>query len=89
MVVNLTQRFPGRFPVRMRSTTPGRHETDGLDHTGVMVHLSPTRGRRRAGARLATGADHGRRHRETLEARLHEVEHELFVATIGDYLRIR
>ena len=90
MVVNLHPRFPGRFPVRMRSTTPGRtRDRRARSHRGHGASR-PRRGcRRRAGARLATGADHADDTRETLEARLHEVEHELFVATIADYLRTR
>jgi phosphoribosylglycinamide formyltransferase-1 len=55
-----------------------------------MVHLVPDEGVDDgpvlASQRVPITADDTR---ETLEARLHEVEHELFVATIADYLRTR
>ena len=89
MVVNLHPALPGAFPgAHAIDDAWAAHETDGLDHTGVMVSCSRRGCRRRAAAsqRVPITADDTR---ETLEARLHEVEHELFVATIADYLRTR
>ena len=91
MVVNLHPALPGAFPgAHAIDDAWAAHETDGLDHTGVMVHLVPDEGVDDgpvlATQRVPITADDTR---ETLEARLHEVEHELFVATIADYLRTR
>ncbi len=91
MVVNLHPALPGAFPgAHAIDDAWAAHETDGLDHTGVMVHLVPDEGVDDgpvlASQRVPITADDTR---ETLEARLHEVEHELFVATIADYLRTR
>ena len=91
MVVNLHPALPGAFPgAHAIDDAWAAHETDGLDHTGVMVHLVPDEGVDDgpvlASQRVPITADDTR---ETLEARLHEVEHKLFVATIADYLRTR
>ena len=91
MVVNLHPALPGAFPgAHAIDDAWAAHETDGLDHTGIMVHLVPDEGVDDgpvlASQRVPITADDTR---ETLEARLHEVEHELFVATIADYLRTR
>lgn len=91
MVVNLHPALPRAFPgAHAIDDAWAAHETDGLDHTGVMVHLVPDEGVDDgpvlASQRVPITADDTR---ETLEARLHEVEHELFVATIADYLRTR
>ena len=91
MVVNLHPALPGAFPgAHAIDDAWAAHETDGLDHTGVMVHLVPDEGVDDgpvlASQRVPITAGDTR---ETLEARLHEVEHELFVATIADYLRTR
>lgn len=91
MVVNLHPALPGAFPgTHAIDDAWAAHKTDGLDHTGVMVHLVPDEGVDDgpvlASQRVPITADDTR---ETLEARLHEVEHELFVAAIADYLRSR
>jgi len=91
MVVNLHPALPGAFPgAHAIDDAWAAHETDGLDHTGVMVHLVPDEGVDDgpvlASQRVPITADDTR---ETLEARLHEVEHELFVVTIADYVRSR
>ena len=91
MVVNLHPALPGAFPgAHAIDDAWAAHETAGLDHTGVMVHLVPDEGVDDgpvlASQRVPSTADDTR---ETLEARLHEVEHELFVAAIADYLRSR
>ncbi|MEO0493526.1 MAG: phosphoribosylglycinamide formyltransferase [Actinomycetota bacterium] len=91
MVVNLHPALPGAFPgAHAIDDAWTAHETDGLDHTGVMVHLVPDEGVD-DGPVLASRPvpiEPGDT-RERLEARVHAVEHELFVATIADYLRTR
>lgn len=91
MVVNLHPALPGAFPgAHALDDAWAAHETDGLDHTGVMVHLVPDEGVDDgpvlASQLVPIKADDTR---EALEARLHEVEHELFVAAIANYLRSR
>lgn len=91
MVVNLHPALPGAFPgARAIDDAWAAHETDGLDHTGVMVHLVPDEGVDDgpvlASQRVPIEPDDTR---ETLEERIHAVEHELFVAAIADYLRSR
>ena len=45
MVVNLHPALPGAFPgAHAIDDAWAAHETDGLDHTGVMVHLVPDEG---------------------------------------------
>ena len=78
MVVNLHPALPGAFPgAHAIDDAWAAHETDGLDHTGIMVHLVPDEGVDDgpvlASQRVPITADDTR---ETLEARLHEVEHE-------------
>ena len=91
MVVNLHPALPGAFPgAHAIDDAWTAHERCGLDHTGVMVHLVPDEGVD-DGPVLASqqvpilSGDT----RATLEERIHAVEHELFVATIADYLRTR
>ena len=91
MVVNLHPALPGAFPgAHALDDAWAAHETDGLDHTGVMVHLVPDEGVDDgpvlASQLVPLKADDTR---EALEARLNEVEHELFVAAIANYLRSR
>ena len=91
MVVNLHPALPGAFPgAHAIDDAWAAHEADGLDHTGVMVHLVPDEGVDDgpvlASQRVPIHADDSR---ATLEARIHAVEHELFVTAIGDYLRTR
>ncbi len=90
-VVNLHPALPGEFP--------GAHAIDDawqahlehrLDRTGVMVHLVPDEG-------IDDGPVLAAREvpileddtRESLEERIHEVEHELFVSTLLDHLASR
>ncbi|MEM9200016.1 MAG: phosphoribosylglycinamide formyltransferase [Actinomycetota bacterium] len=91
MVVNLHPALPGAFPgAHAIDDAWAAHEADGLDHTGVMVHLVPDEGVDDgpvlAFERVPIKATDTR---ETLEARIHAVEHELFVTAIADYLRNR
>jgi formyltetrahydrofolate-dependent phosphoribosylglycinamide formyltransferase len=87
-VVNLHPALPGEFPgAHAIDDAWVAHETDGLDRTGVMVHLVPDEGVD-DGPVLATQEvpilpDDTR---ESLEERIHAVEHELLVATIARQL---
>lgn len=85
-VVNLHPALPGRFPgAHAIDDAWAAHERDGLDHTGVMVHLVPDEG-------VDDGPVLAAREvpilpdddRATLEARIHETEHELLVEAIRD-----
>ena len=87
-VVNLHPALPGAFPgAHAIDDAWAAHQTEGLDHTGVMVHLVPDEGVD-DGPVLATEqvpilADDTR---ESLEARIHAVEHRLGVTAIADLL---
>lgn len=91
MIVNLHPALPGAFPgAHAIDDAWTAHVADGLDHTGVMVHLVPDEGVD-DGPVLASQVvpiepDDTR---EMLEERIHAAEHELFVTTIADYLRTR
>ena len=91
MVLNLHPALPGTFPgAHAIDDAWAAHEADGLDHTGVMVHLVPDEGVD-DGPVLASQRIEIRENdsRTSLEAKIHGVEHELLVAAIGDYLRGR
>ncbi len=87
-VVNLHPALPGAFPgAHAIDDAWEAHERDGLDRTGVMVHLVPDEGVD-DGPVLASrevpilaGDD-----RTTLEERIHAVEHELLVETVAAFL---
>ncbi len=88
-VINLHPAMPGAFPgAHAIDDAWVAHERAGLDHTGVMVHLVPDEGIDNgpvlAAQRIEIGPDDSR---ESLEAKLHEAEHELLVRAIGEYLR--
>lgn len=85
-VVNLHPALPGQFPgPHAIDDAWDAHTSTGLDHTGVMVHLVPDE-------RVDQGPVLGSRvvmftaddTRESLEARIHEIEHELLVAVLAD-----
>lgn len=87
-VVNLHPALPGEFggPNAIDDAW-NAHLTDGLDRTGAMVHLVPDEGVDN-GPVLATevvpiALDDDR---ESLEARIHAVEHDLLVRAVADYL---
>ena len=85
-VVNLHPALPGAFPgASAIDDAWAHHLTAGLDHTGVMVHLVPDE-RVDAGPVLASRpvAIEPGDTRESLEARIHEVEHELLVAVLSE-----
>ncbi len=89
-------RFPGRvvnLHPALPETFPGAHAIDdawaahiesGLDHTGVMVHLVPYEGVDSGPVVMSRRVDIlDTDTRESLEERIHEVEHEVFVAAIA------
>lgn len=85
-VVNLHPALPGEFPgAHAIDDAWAAHVDRGLDRTGVMVHLVPDEGvddgpvLRRAEVPIRPDDT-----RETLEARVHSVEHELLVAAVAD-----
>ncbi|MCY3849524.1 MAG: phosphoribosylglycinamide formyltransferase [Acidimicrobiaceae bacterium] len=87
-VMNLHPALPGEFPgAHAIDDAWHAHFSDGLDRTGVMVHLVPDEGVDN-GPVLATRvvpirADDDR---ESLEARIHAVEHDLLVRTVAEFL---
>lgn len=90
-VVNLHPALPGAFPgAHAIDDAWVAHQRDGLDHTGVMVHLVPDEGIDNGPVLASVRVDIGPTDtRESLEERIHAAEHELFVAAIGDYLETR
>lgn len=91
MVINLHPALPGTFPgAQAIADAWAAHEADGLDHTGVMVHLVPDEGVDDGPVLAAQRVDIlSGDTRESLEERIHAIEHELLVATIDDYLKGR
>ena len=91
MVINLHPALPGTFPgAQAIADAWAAHEADGLDHTGVMVHLVPDEGVDDGPVLAAQRVDiFSGDTRESLEERIHAIEHELLVATIDDYLKGR
>ena len=88
-VVNLHPALPGAFPgAHAIDDAWAAHLETGLDHTGVMVHLVPDEGVDN-GPVLASQRIEivDGETRESLEERIHGVEHKLFVDAIGEYLR--
>ncbi len=87
-VVNLHPALPGEFPgAHAIDDAWQAHLDSGLDRTGVMVHLVPDEGIDDgpvlASRQVPIAADDTR---ETMEQRIHGVEHELFVSAIRDYV---
>lgn len=87
-VVNVHPALPGRFPGdRAVDDAWAAHRAEGLDHTGVTVHLVPDEGID-DGPVLASEAvpitDDDTR--ESLEERIHAVEHRLLVAAVAAVL---
>ena len=85
-VVNLHPALPGEFPgAHAIDDAWAAHVDRGLDRTGVMVHLVPDEGVDDGpvlrSAEVPIRPDDTR---ETLEARVHEVEHELLVVAVAD-----
>ncbi len=87
-VVNLHPALPGCFPgANAIDDAWAAHLRDGLDHTGVMIHLVPDEGID-DGPVLATERVDIRSDdtRESLEERIHAVEHRLLVDTIASVI---
>ncbi len=87
-VMNLHPALPGEFGgAHAIDDAWNAHLRDGLDHTGVMVHLVPDEGVDN-GPVLATQVVPIRAEddRESLEARIHAVEHDLMVRTVVDFM---
>ena len=87
-VVNLHPALPGEFPgAHAIDDAWAAHVASGLHRTGVMVHLVPDEGVDDgpvlASAEVPILPDDTR---ETLETRIHAVEHELLVATVAELL---
>lgn len=87
-VVNLHPALPGEFPgAHAIDDAWAAHLDHGLERTGVMVHLVPDEGVD-DGPVLLTGevpirADDTR---ETLEHRIHELEHRLLVEAVDELI---
>lgn len=87
-VMNLHPALPGEFGgAHAIDDAWNAHLRDGLDRTGVMVHLVPDEGVD-DGPVLASQVvpiqpDDDR---ESLEARIHAVEHDLLVRTVVDFM---
>lgn len=88
-VVNLHPALPGRFPgAHAIDDAWAAHVSDGLDHTGVMVHLVPDEGIDNGPVVLSERVDIlDTDTRESLEGRIHEAEHRLFVSAIDQLTR--
>lgn len=88
-VVNLHPALPGTFPgAHAIDDAWAAHTKSGLDHTGVMVHLVPDEGVDTGPVVLSERVDIlDTDTRESLERRIHEVEHRIFVAAIDQLIR--
>ena len=91
IVVNLHPALPYEFPgAHAIDDAWAAHETGGLERTGVMVHLVPDEGVDDGPvlrtAEVPIEADDTR---ESLEARIHAVEHRLLVEAVADLVGIR
>jgi len=84
-VVNLHPALPNTFAgAHAIDDAWTAHLETGLDHTGVMVHLVPDEGIDNGPVVLSRRVDIlDTDTRETLEARIHQVEHEVFVEAIA------
>ena len=85
-ILNLHPALPGTFPgTHAIERAYSAAQAGVIDHTGVMVHLVPDEavdaGPVLAQARVPILPDDSL---EVLEARIHEIEHELLPAAIGD-----
>jgi phosphoribosylglycinamide formyltransferase-1 len=83
-VINLHPALPGAFPgTHAIERAFEAYQLNEIDHTGVMVHLVPDEGVDN-GPVLATEVVPilARDNLESLEKRIHEVEHRLLVAVL-------
>ncbi len=90
-VVNLHPALPGTYPgAHAIDDAWADHLRQGLDHTGVMVHLVPDEGVDNGPVVLSERVDIlDTDTRESLEQRIHEVEHRIFVDAIDQLIRNR
>ena len=90
-VVNLHPALPGTFPGAYAIDEAwAEHESRGLAHTGVMVHLVPDEGIDDGPVIVAEEIPiNSDDTRESLEARIHSVEHRVFPAAIAQLLESR
>jgi len=90
-VVNLHPALPDAFSgAHAIDDAWHAHLGDGLDHTGVMVHLVPDEGVDNGPVVLSERVDIlDSDTRESLELRIHEVEHRIFVDAIDQLIRNR
>jgi len=90
-VVNLHPALPGTYPgAHAIDDAWADHIRKGLDHTGVMVHLVPDEGVDNGPVVLSERVDIlDTDTRESLEQRIHEVEHRIFVDAIDQLIRNR
>jgi formyltetrahydrofolate-dependent phosphoribosylglycinamide formyltransferase len=87
-VINLHPALPGTFPgANAIDDAWAAHQTSGLERTGVMIHLVPDEGLD-DGPVLASAAVPIRSDdtRESLEQRIHDLEHELLVSAVADLI---
>jgi formyltetrahydrofolate-dependent phosphoribosylglycinamide formyltransferase len=85
-VVNLHPALPGEFPgAHAIDDAWAAHTERGLERTGVMVHLVPDEGVDDGPVlRSAEVPIRPDETRESLEERIHALEHELLVAVVAD-----
>jgi len=84
-VINLHPALPGEFPgAHAIDDAWHAHEVDGLERTGAMVHLVPDEGLDDGPVLLSAEVPiHSDDTKETLERRIHEVEHRLLVEAVA------
>jgi len=90
-VINLHPALPGMFPgTNAIQRAFEAYQRDEIDHTGVMVHLVPDEGVDN-GPVLATEIVPIEKDDtlESLEARVHQVEHELLVHTLKSMISVK
>jgi phosphoribosylglycinamide formyltransferase 1 len=87
-VVNLHPALPGTFPgAHAIDEAWAEHESRGLAHTGVMVHLVPDEGIDDGPVIVAEEIPiNSDDTRESMEARIRSVEHRVFPAAIAQLL---
>ncbi len=87
-VINLHPALPGRFPgAHAIDDAWEAHQSVGLDHTGVMVHMVPDEGIDNGPVVATQQVDIlDTDTRASLEERIHEAEHELLTRAISELI---
>ncbi len=87
-VINLHPALPGKFPgAHAIDDAWEAHQTAGLDHTGVMVHMVPDEGIDNGPVVATQRVDIlDTDTRASLEERIHEVEHELLTRAVSELI---